>query len=500
MEIPKEVKLIQDKLTKAGFEAYLVGGCVRDLLLKTVYGEPVEPQYWDITTNAKPEELMKLFPDSVYENQFGTVGAKTRSEDPITRLVEITTFRKEGKYTDKRHPDTIAFAETLEEDLSRRDFIVNALAMDIKGNITDPFGGQKDLKAKVIRAVGNPEERFQEDALRLMRAVRFSAQLNFSIEVKTAEAVKKHAGLLEFIAKERIADEVLKLLMTERAADGVVKMSELGLLKYVLPELAEGIDMEQNKHHKYTVFEHNLRSLEYAAKQNFPLDIRLSALLHDVGKPRTRVWKNDPRGEKTLKGKKGDWTFYQHQYVGEKMALRMLDRLRLPCKLTEKIALLVREHMFVYDPELVTERGVRRLLRRVGSENMDDLMLVREADRIGSGVAKAVPYRLRHLKAMIERVKKDPVSVKMLAVKGNDVMETLKIEPGPKVGKILNILLEEVLDSPVLNDRDKLVVRVRELAKLPEKELDKMTELAKLKAVEEQKCTEEEIMKKFFVK
>jgi len=305
---------------------------------------------------------------------------------------------------------------------------------------------------------------------------------------------------LEFIAKERIADEVLKLLMTERAADGVVKMSELGLLKYVLPELAEGIDMEQNKHHKYTVFEHNLRSLEYAAKQNFPLDIRLSALLHDVGKPRTRVWKNDPRGEKTLKGKKGDWTFYQHQYVGEKMALRMLDRLRLPCKLTEKIALLVREHMFVYDPELVTERGVRRLLRRVGSENMDDLMLVREADRIGSGVAKAVPYRLRHLKAMIERVKKDPVSVKMLAVKGNDVMETLKIEPGPKVGKILNILLEEVLDSPVLNDRDKLVVRVRELAKLPEKELDKMTELAKLKAVEEQKCTEEEIMKKFFVK
>lgn len=494
MEIPKEVELVNKKIAEEGFQSYYVGGCVRDFLLAQ------KPKDWDITTNAKPEELRKLFPGSVYENKFGTVGVKTASGDPATALVEVTTFRKEGKYTDKRHPDSITFAETLEEDLSRRDFTVNAIAMEAKGGIVDPFGGRKDLRDKIIRAVGNPEERFQEDALRLMRAVRLSAQLGFKIEDKTAKAVEKHAGLLEFIAKARIADELCKMLMVERAADGVRKMQELGLLKYVLPELEEGVGVEQNKHHKYTVFEHNLRSLEYAAKQNFPLELRIASLLHDVGKPRTRAWKDDPRGSKTRAGKKGDWTFYQHQYVGEKMAIRMLDRLRLPRKLIEKVALLVREHMFVYDPELVTERGVRRLLRRVGPENMDDLLMVREADRIGSGVAKAVPYRLRHLKAMIERVKKDPVSVKMLAVKGNDVMETLDIEPGPKVGKILNILLEEVLDDPTMNSREKLIARMLELDKLSEKELDKMTVVAKNRAAEEQRRMEEEIMNKFFVK
>lgn len=494
MEIPQEVELINKKIAEAGSQAYYVGGCVRDFLLGK------KPKDWDITTDAKPEELVKIFPDSVYENKFGTVGVKTRSEDPATQLVEATTFRKEGKYTDKRHPDEITFAKTLEEDLSRRDFTVNAMAMDAKGKLVDPFGGKKDLKDKIIRAVGNPEERFQEDALRLMRAVRFSAQLGFEIEPKTAGAVKKYAGLLEFIAKERIADELCKVLMTERAADGIRKMQELGVLKYVLPELGEGVDMEQNKHHRYTVFEHNLYSLEYAAKKDFPLKLRIASLLHDVGKPRTRAWKDDEGGTKVMNGRNGDWTFYQHQYVGEKMAVRMLDRLRMPKDMTEKIALMIREHMFVYDPELVTERGVRRLLRRVGPDNIDDLFSVREADRIGSGVAKAVPYRLRHLKAMIERVKKDPVSVRMLAVKGNDIMETLSIEPGPKVGRILNILLEEVLDNPALNEREKLIMRMRELNALPEEELGRMTASAKARAAEEQRRTEAEIMKKFFVK
>jgi len=497
MKIPNEISDTINKLQKAGFEAYLVGGCVRDFLLG------IKPKDWDIAASAKPEEIIKIFPDSVYENQFGTVGIKIDTEDQTLKIVEITTFRKEGKYTDKRHPDSIVFAGTIKEDLSRRDFTINALAMQIandKEQIIDPHFGQEDLKDKIIRAVGDPEERFQEDALRLMRAVRFAAQLGSSLEKKTADAIKKHAGLLEFIAKERIADELAKMLMTKRAAGGIRKMQELGLLKYVLPELEDGVNLDQNKHHKYTVFEHNLRSLEYAADKNLPIELRLASLLHDVGKPKTRIWKDDPRGEKTLKGKKGDWTFYQHQYVGEKMAIKMLDRLRFQKKMIEKIALLVREHMFVYDPELVTERGVRRLLRRVGSENMEDLFLVREADRIGSGVAKAVPYRLRHLKAMIERVKKDPVSVKMIAIKGDDVMKVLKINPGPKVGKILNILLEEILDKPELNTREKLTARMLELNKLPEKELDKMTESAKLKAAEEQKRTEEEIMKKFFVR
>ena len=528
--IPKEVIAISNKLLANGHEVYLVGGCVRDLLMSR------EPNDWDIATNAKPEEVQKIFPDSVYENQFGTVAVKatrgttrnsqisgTRNHAESVRelapeIIEVTTFRLEGKYTDKRHPDEIKFAKTIEEDLARRDFTINSMALDLQSaeskaqsvsdsrfalsdlQVVDPYGGQEDLRNKIIRAVGNPEERFQEDALRLMRALRFSAQLGFGIEFKTKAAVKKHANLLEFIAKERIRDEMEKLLMTERAHESVQLMKELGLLHYVLPELEEGFGMEQNKHHKYTVFEHNLRSLEYATQKNFSLELRIASLLHDVGKARTRVWKDDPEGEKIREGVKGDWTFYQHQYVGERLTLEALDRLHFSRRLSEKVALLVREHMFVYDPEIVTERGVRRLVRRVGPENIDDLLLVREADRIGSGVAKAQPYRLRHLKAMIEKAKTEPIHPKMLKIKGDAVMEILKIEPGPKVGKILAVLLDEVLDDPSLNEGDWLKSRVKELGKLPEKELDKLAEKAKESAEEAQRRIDAEIMKKYFVK
>lgn len=482
----KEIKDIAALLENAGFEVYLVGGCVRDFLLGK------EPKDWDIATNAKPEEIQKIFPDSVYENQFGTVGVKTRSEDLALKIVEVTPYRLEGKYSDKRHPDEIKFAKTVEEDLSRRDFTVNALALSLAegmaGKIIDPFGGQKDLQNKILRAVGNPEERFQEDALRMMRAVRFMAQLGFSIEQKTGEAIKKHAGLLEFISKERIRDELSKMIMTDNAADGIRKMQELGLLKLVLPELEGGVGVGQNKHHIYTVFEHNVRALEYSAQQNFPLDVRIASMLHDVGKPATKH------------GEGLDCTFYGHQVVGEKMVLKILDRLRFPKELTEKAALLVREHMFVYDPETVTDAGARRLLRRVGPENIEDLFKLREADRIGSGVPKAVPYRLRHLKFRIEKVMNDPISAKMLKINGEDVMKEAGIQPGPKIGFILAVLLEEVLDDPVLNDRAVLVERVKSLAQLEEKQLAEMSKFAKKSADEAQGRIEEEIKKKYFVK
>ena len=496
----KEILEIGSVLEKAGFEAYLVGGCVRDFLLDK------EPKDWDITTNAKPEEIQKLFaafagataaePATVYENQFGTVGVKTRSEDPTLKIVEVTSYRLEGKYTDKRHPDEIKFAKTLEEDLSRRDFTVNAMALELKVkseklkvNVVDPFDGQEDLKNKIIRAVGNPEERFQEDALRLMRAVRFMSQLEFRIEEKTEVAIKKHAGLLEFISKERIRDEFSKMLMAPQGgADGVRKMQELGLLKYVIPELEEGVGMGQNKHHIYTVFEHNVRALDYAAKQNYDLLIRLSSLLHDVGKPATK------------RGEGPDCTFYGHQVVGERIVLKILDRLRFPRELIEKTALLVREHMFVYDPEIVTDAGARRLVRRVGKENLEALFQVREADRIGSGVAKAVPYRLRHLKFRIEKVMNDPVSVKMLKVSGEDIMREAGIEPGPKIGYILAVLLEEVLDDPALNVKETLVARIKDLAQMEVQKLEEMAKFAKKSANEAQTIIEEEIKKKYFVK
>lgn len=521
--IKKEILEIAEVLKKAGFEAYLVGGCVRDILLNQ------EPKDWDIATNAKPEEIQKIFsvfadatadkPATVYENAFGTVGVKTDSEDPALKIIEVTTYRLEGKYTDKRHPDEIKFAKTIEEDLARRDFTVNALALEVGSSkwevgseqfeqaqrsdkqsnrtirqlaeiepfIVDLFGGQKDLNEKIIRAVGNPDERFEEDALRLMRAVRFAAQLGFAIDKNTEEAIKRHAALLEFISKERVRDELSKLLMTDNAAGGINEMQRVGLLKYVIPELEQGVGVKQNKHHIYEIFEHNVYSLDYAAKNNFSLHLRLAALLHDIGKPNTK------RGEGL------DSTFYGHQVVGERMAVEILDKLHFSKEIIEKVAVLIREHMFVYDPEVVTDAGARRLLRRAGPENIEDLLLLREADRIGSGVPKAQPYRLRHLRFRLEKVSKDPISAKMIKINGEDIIRALKIQPGPKIGHILAILLEEVLDDPNLNDRENLIGRVKYFGQLNNKQLEEMAKFARRSADDAQTRIEEEIKKKYFV-
>jgi len=517
--IPVEIKNIAEKLRKAGFQAYLVGGCVRDILLSR------EPKDWDIATDAKPEEIQKIFSDSVYENKFGTVlvklgpqinadqkkdqrvlrGSLADQRESALHTVEITTFRLEGKYTDKRHPDEIKFAKTIEEDLGRRDFTINAIALALTNNqqstinnscrllvvsckLVDPFGGQKDLENKIIRSVGNPEERFNEDALRLMRAIRFAIELDFEIEQKTAEAIKKHAGLLEIIAKERIRDELIKIIMTSQATKGIELLEELGLLKYVMPELREGIGIGQNKHHIYTVFEHSLRSLDYAAKNNYSLEIRLAALFHDIGKPKTK------------KGEGPNSTFYNHEMVSTKMTARILDRLHFSKNLIEKVAHLVRYHLFYYNVGEVTAAGVRRFLSRIGPENVDDFIKLRQADRIGSGVPKAVPYKIRHLLFMIEKVKADPISAKMLKVTGNNVMEILKIPAGPRVGQILSILLDEVIENPKKNTKENLELRIKDLGKLSDGELEKLAEKAKEKKEEFESGIEEEIKKKFYIK
>jgi poly(A) polymerase/tRNA nucleotidyltransferase (CCA-adding enzyme) len=489
MEIPKEVLGVVEKLKENGFEAYIVGGCVRDFL------RVVEPEDWDVTTNARPEEITKIFPKSFYENKFLTVTVLTGSQNPKLKEIEITTFRKEAKYTDKRHPDFVGFAESLEEDLARRDFTINAMALEIPNSkfqipkLIDLFGGKEDLRNKIIRAVGDARERFSEDALRMMRAVRFSVTLGegWKIEEKTEEAIKENVFWISAISKERIRDEFLKIIMSERAAEGIEKMRQLGLLKYIIPELEEGYKVTQNKHHIYDCYEHYLRSLDYAAKKGFNMYVRLAALFHDIGKPRTK------------KGEGPDATFYGHEIVGAKMTAQILNRLRFPKKDIEKIVKLVRYHLFYYNPGEVGESSVRRLLRKVGKENIEELLQVRMADRIGSGVPKAEPYKLRYLRYMIEKVSRDPISVKMLKVDGNDVMEILKIKPGPKVGQILHILLEEVIEDPEKNEENFLKKEIERLGRLPDEEIKKLAKEAREKIEKIEQKRDEMTKRKYWV-
>ncbi len=468
MEIPKEVKFVIEQLKKKGFEAYIVGGCVRDLL------RGIEPEDWDVATKAKPEEIQKVFPKSFYDNKFFTVTVQTGSENPRLKEIEITTYRSEAKYTDKRHPDEIRFAETIEEDLARRDFTVNALAICLRLNlkqfeIIDLFQAKKDLENKIIRAVGNPEERFNEDALRMIRAVRFAVTLgkDWKIEEKTARAIEKNSFWIQAISKERIRDEFLKIIMAERAAEGIEILRQLSLLKYIIPELEEGYKISQNKHHIYECYEHYLRSLDYAAKKNFNKYVRLAALFHDIGKPRVK------------RGEGPEATFYGHEILGTKMTTQILNRLKFSKKEIEKIAKLVRYHLFYYNPGEVGEASVRRLVRQVGPENMEELLQVRMADRIGSGVPKAEPYKLRYLRYIIEKVSQDPISVKMLKVNGNDVMRILNLPPGPKIGQVLDILLGYVLEEPKKNEREFLEKEIEKLGKFSEKELSTLAQKAK---------------------
>ncbi len=486
MTIPQEIRKTLEKLEARGFEGFIVGGCVRDLLMEQT------PKDWDIATNAKPEEIQKIFPDSFYENEFGTVGVKTRNKENLPRaemeVVEITTYRIESKYTDKRHPDEIKFAQKLEDDLKRRDFTINAIAMNKNGQITDPFGGREDVKKKIIRAVGNPEERFGEDALRMMRAVRLAVQLGLEIEKNTFEAVKKNNRQLKEISAERIRDELVKIIMTSQADRGVELLRESGLLIHIIPELSEGIGVEQNLHHIYTVWEHNWRALRYAMEQEYSLEVRLGSLLHDVGKPRAK------------RGAGRNCTFYGHEVVGAKMTAKIVDRLRFSKEQGDKITKLVRWHLFYYNPGEVTESSVRRLVAHIGQENVQDLLKVREADRIGSGVPKAIPYKLRHLKFMIDKVARDPISPKMLKINGDKIMELLNLPPSPKIGLILNALMEEILEEPAKNSQEFLEKRIKELHNLSDENLKKLAQAGKSKLKEEEEKEVGKIKQKHFVK
>lgn len=331
LDIPEEVREVSRVLSAQGFENYLVGGCVRDLVM----GE--KPKDWDITTSAKPEEIEALFPKTFYENAFGTVGiVNEATEDPSLKVIEVTPYRLESGYSDFRRPDEVKWGETLEEDLARRDFTMNALAYDIeKGELVDAFSGLEDIKKKLIRTVGKPDERFGEDALRILRAIRFASKLGFAIEHGTQEAVAKNAPLLAHISRERVRDEFEKIVMTSAPSLALGLAAHLNLLKFISPELERGIGVEQNQAHAYTVWEHLLRSLDHAAKKEFPLHVRLSALFHDIAKPHTKAFKN------------GQPTFYGHEVVGTRITKKILEDLKFPKEIIDKVTKLVRWHMFL---------------------------------------------------------------------------------------------------------------------------------------------------------
>ncbi len=486
--IPKEIVDIVETLEKSNFEAFLVGGCTRDVLLGK------NPKDWDITTNASPEQIIPLFPKTFYENSYGTVGVvNENSESANLKIVEVTPYRLESSYTDFRHPDEVKFSKSIEDDLKRRDFTINAIAVSLsKGaikDVVDLFGGLKDIKDKIIRAVGNPDDRFTEDALRMIRAVRLSTETGFTISQETQDAIIKHSKLLEKISIERIRDEFVRIIMSDNPKFGLELLDKLNLLQYIVPELIVSKGIEQNQAHSYDVWEHLLRTLQHSADKKWPLEIRLAALFHDISKPETRRISHETK----------QFTFYGHEVVGSRVTKKILSRLKFPTKTIEKVVKMVRWHMFFSDTETITLSAVRRMINNVGRENIWDLMNIRICDRVGTGRPKENPYRLRKYQSMIEEALRDPISVGMLKIDGLGIMNVTHVTPGPKIGFILNALLEEVLENPKLNTKEYLENRSLELIKLDEKELKKLSDEGKSKKNELENQNIEEIHKKYHV-
>lgn len=484
LQIPEPVRLVATRLRDGGFEAYLVGGCVRDMLLQRI------PKDWDITTNATPEEIQKIFPDSFYENDFGTVGVKCETDDETLKIIEVTPYRSESGYSDKRRPDEVTFGQSLEDDLARRDFTINAIALDdSKGHLVDPYKGQDDIKARVLRSVGDPLIRFEEDGLRLMRAIRLMAELDFALDGVTAAAIQEKAQNLSHISKERIRDELIRILESDRPMMAIAIAEKLGLLTHISHDLTRGVGIDQNQAHSFDVFEHLLRSMQHAADKKMNFDIRLSALYHDVSKPETRRWSKE----------KNDWTFHGHEVVGARVTKKALEELKFPKATIEKAVKMVRWHMFFSDPDQITLSAVRRMIRNVGEENIWDLLNLRICDRIGTGRPKEQPFRFRKYKAMVEQALRDPISVGMLKTDGNRLMEVFHVEPGPVIGAVLHALLEEVLEDPERNKQDYLDERTKELLALPFEALVKLGESGKKKREEKEEAELKDILEKHHV-
>lgn len=525
LNLPLEVLYLIHQFKQNKFEAYLVGGAVRDLAMNLA---PELIKDFDLTTDATPSEIQKIFQNSFYENKFGTVSLThenlieelskkyklpdknladfiKKEELKTNRIIdlkkakkihyslkdqvsnqdkdlteknnhvppfEMTTFRSDGEYLDHRRPDQVSFGNSLDEDLQRRDFTINALAITVDEKylqeifnqkqlnssyeiekedfqLIDLHHGQEDLDKRIIRTVGKADQRFAEDALRMLRAVRLAVQLDMDIETDTYYAIKYHKDLLKFVSFERIRDEFIKILASDQPAKGIELLDETGLLVHIIPELYQGVDMQQRGHHVTDVWTHSLDALRYCPSSD-PI-VRLATLLHDIGKP------------VTYKEENGEITFYSHDVLGSRIASKIATRLKLSKKEIQRVFTLVRYHMFHYQ-EHHSDASIRRFIRRVGFENIDDILDLREGDRLGSG-AKKTSWRLEEMKQRIIEQLNQPMGLDDLAVNGHDLMQELALKPGPILGEILDKLLEKVLENPQLNDKENLIQEAKKILK-----------------------------------
>ena len=419
----------------AGFSLYVVGGAVRDYLL----GIPNSD--YDYTTDAQPHEVQRLFRSVIPTGiAHGTVTVIFEGEH-----YEVTTFRSDGEYTDQRRPSSVTFIRSLEEDLKRRDFTINAFAASCEtGVIIDNHHGYEDLQDKIIRAIGNPIERFEEDALRIMRAARFSAKLNFDIEEATFEAMSSLAANLQNISVERIHDELTHLLMSDHPRKGLEYLYSSGALEVIMPELTQGSGVEQKGHHHEDVLQHSFTTLEKVAELGASLYLRLAALLHDVAKPLTR-------GDNGVR-----YTFYNHELVGAEVARKILRRLKASNEEVDTVTHLIRHHMFHYTPDM-SDSAIRRFIATVGLETIPDLFRLRIADQLaisGHANTELLDEFSQRINAILEA--DDALSIKDLAINGRELIE-MGIPAGKQIGQTLKFLLETVLDDPAQNTKKQLL-------------------------------------------
>lgn len=438
---PPAVREILDRLHDAGHDGWAVGGSVRDALLGR------RPADWDLATDARPDRLLELFPGAVYENRFGTVAVRTHGSG----VVEITTFRSEHDYADFRRPHRVEFGDTVDIDLARRDFTVNAIAWGRAGTdgqatdeqpnrIEDPFGGLADLAARRLRAVGNPDARFREDALRMVRAVRLAATLEMDVEERTLAAIGANAGLVAHLSGERIGAELEKLLAAPAPSRGLALAHDTGLLAVFAPELAAQRGIPQSKAEGEDLWDHTLRTVD-AAPQGRPI-VRLAALLHDIGKPPTFA----------------DGHFHHHEAAGATLADALLRRLRYPRTPAEEVVHLVRHHMFIADPSL-SDGAIRRFIGRIGREHLDALFALRRADDVGSHAdpddETGTAFRRRVEAELAAEAALDRYA---LVISGHDLMRELGLTPGRRLGQVIDALTERVVDDPALNERATLIL------------------------------------------